>query len=285
MMSNAGQGGLGRGSGTSEMTAQVQDEPRSTGPWAWIAGASEGLGSAFAEVLAERGYDLVLFARRAPLLEEIAERLRREHGHEVVPVALDLARDDLVARLRAHLDARPVDLAVYNAAYAPLGPFLDQDCADLERALQVNATGLLRWCHTLGGAMARQGRGGLLLMSSLAGNQGSHDLATYAGTKGFINVFGESLYSEFAPLGVDVLVCCAGAIRTPGLAAVTSKEAPGTLDARTVAEQSLDRLERGPRFVPGWINAFAALLLGRWLPRRWAVDLMRRASSDVGARS
>ena len=263
----------------------MQDEAETTGRWAWIAGASEGLGCAFAEVLAERGYDLVLFARREPLLQEIAERLRREHGREVVPVALDLATDDLVARLEEQLDARPVHLAVYNAAYAPLGPFLEQECADVERALQVNVTGLLRWSHTLGRAMARQGRGGLLLMSSLAGNQGSHDLATYAGTKGFINIFGESLYSEFAPQGVDVLVCCAGAIRTPGLAAVTSKEAPGTLDARTVAEQALDRLARGPRFVPGWINAFAALLLGRWLPRRWAIELMRRASSDVGAPS
>ena len=260
----------------------MQDAKRSTGRWAWVAGASEGLGRAFAEALAERGYHLVLFARRGPLLQGIADELRKAHGCEVVTQALDLGGEDVVERLQRQLDSTPVDLAVYNAAYAPLGPFLEQDCEDLERALDVNATGLLRWSHTLGRAMAQQGRGALLLMSSLAGNQGSHHLATYADTKGFINIFGESLYSEFAPLGVDVLVCCAGAIRTPGLATVTTKEAPGTLDARTVADQTLDRLDRGPRFVPGAINAFASLLLGRWLPRRWAIDLMRRASSDVG---
>ena len=253
--------------------------------WAWIAGASEGLGLAFAHALAERGYNLLLIARRGQLLAEHRANLAKHHNVQVKTLALDLSVADLATRLAAELQQTPAHLAIYNAAYAPLGAFLASELSEAERALTVNNAGLLSWCHTLGRSMAERGSGTLLLMSSLAGSQGTHNIAAYAASKAFINIFGESLWSELKPLGVHVLVCCAGAIRTPGYAQAAENDAPGTLDAAEVAEAALQSIHRGPRFVPGRTNRLAALLIGRWLPRRWAVGLMRRATQGVNSTS
>lgn len=251
------------------------------GEWALIAGASDGLGAAFARELAERGLNLILLARRAPLLEELAAELQEIHGVEVRVAALDLADVELGARIGALCDDVEVGLAIHNAAFAPVGRVLERELSDLLAAVDVNVRAPLTLVHTLAPAMVKRGRGGILLMSSLAGFQGTPRLATYAGTKAFNNVFGESLWHELRASGVDVEVCCAGAIRTPGFAAAAAKDPPGTLDAAVVAKHALDSLGRGPASIPGWINRLAGLLLGRLLPRRIAVDIMGKNTQDL----
>ena len=84
----------------------------------------------------------------------------------------------------------------------------------------------------------------------------------------------ESLWAETRGQGIDVVACCAGAIRTPGYASTAGKDAPGTLDPEVVAERSLRALGRGPVVIPGFVNRTAALLLGRFLPRRTAIAIM-----------
>ena len=99
-------------------------------------------------------------------------------------------------------------------------------------------------------------------------------VATYAASKAFTTVLGEGLWAELAPRGVDVVVSCAGAIRTPNYGGASTREAPGTLDAREVADETLDALGRSPSVVPGTTNRFARFLLGRLVPRRTAIHLM-----------
>jgi short-subunit dehydrogenase len=251
------------------------------GPWAVVAGASEGLGAAFARDLAARGLHLVLLARRAALLDELAATLRRDHGVEVRVVAVDLAEPSLTERLAAATDGIAVGLAVYNAAYSTVGPLLERPLDDALRVVDVNVRAPLRFVHALAPAMVARGRGGLVLMSSLAGFQGSPRLAAYAASKAFNLVLGESLWSELRPRGVDVLVSCAGAIRTPSYLAAAAREAPGTLDAAEVAALTLDALGRGPIVVPGGVNKLARFFLGRLLSRRGAVDVMRRSTADL----
>ena len=85
--------------------------------------------------------------------------------------------------------------------------------------------------------MIARGRGGVILMTSLAGNQGSPYIATYAASKAFNRVLAEGLWYELKDKGVDVLACCAGAVRTPGYSgAAAGKDAPGTLDPEEVVE-------------------------------------------------
>ena len=93
------------------------------GKWAVVAGASEGLGAAFAQALAKRGFHLILIARRAEVLAAEAERLRQT-GVEVRTLALDLGNPGFVDALLAELEGRELGIAVYNAAYSYMAPFL-----------------------------------------------------------------------------------------------------------------------------------------------------------------
>jgi short-subunit dehydrogenase len=251
------------------------------GPWAVVAGASEGLGAAFAGELAARGLNLVLLARRAELLAAVKERLGAGKAIEIRTVTCDLARPDLASALEAATRDLDVGVAVYNAAYAPVGDLLDRSADELLRVVDVNVRGPLLFARTLAPAMAGRGRGGIVLMSSMAGFQGAPRIATYAASKAFNIVLGEGLWSELGPRGVDVLVSCAGAVRTPGYERTAGKDAPGTLDAAVVAARTLDALGHGPTVVPGATNRLARFLLGRALSRRAAISIMAKSTRDL----
>lgn len=243
-----------------------------------MAGASEGLGAAFAAALAARGLHLVLLARRAEPLERLASGLRARHGVEVRAVALDLGRPDLAEAVGAITAPLEVGLLVYDAAASAIGPFLDHPLATHLGVLDVNCRGPLVLSHLLGGAMARRGHGGLLLMASLAGGQGNPWLASYAASKAFDIVLAEGLWAELRERGVDVLACRAGATRTPAYQATRPRAAVPLQEPEAVAEAALAALGRGPTVVTGGINRLAGVLMSRLLPRRLAIRIMERAT-------
>jgi len=254
------------------------------GPVAVVAGASEGLGAAFAGALAARGLHLVLLARREATLAELAAKLTAAHSITVKTVAVDLADGDFVEALRAATDGLEVGLAVYNAAYSFTSRLLDRPLSDALRVVDVNVAGPLRLVHALVPAMRARRRGGVVLMSSVAGFQGAPGLAAYAASKAFNIVLGESLWAELRPEGVDVVTAVAGAIRTPNFGAASTREAPGTLDPAVVAGQALDALGHGPIVVPGAVNKLALFVMRRLLSRAGAVGLMERSTAKVLAR-
>jgi uncharacterized protein len=251
------------------------------GPWALVAGASSGLGEAFAESLASRGLHVVLVARRAALLAEVAEGLRARHGVEVRCVELDLAAPELWAQLSPHIMDIEVGCFVYNAALSLIGPFLSQPIEEKLRVLDVNCRGPLVLADGLGRAMAERGRGGIVLMTSLAGSQGSPLVATYAATKAFNLVLAEGLWEELGRRGVDVLGCRAGAIRTPAYVATRPKHDPPLMEARAVAQSALRALGRKPSNVPGFVNRLGAFVMNRLLPRRAAIRLIARSTRKM----
>lgn len=251
------------------------------GPWALVAGASEGLGAEFARQIAARGLHLVLVARRGDLLEAVAGELQSRHGVQTRTAVVDMGAADAPERLRAAAAGLEIGLAVANAAFAPVGPFLERPLGDALRAVDVNCRGPLAIAHVLGAAMAARGRGGLVLMSSLAGQQGSPGITAYAATKAFNTVLAEGLWAELRPLGVDVVVCTAGAILTPGFAQASTRRAPGSLPPGAVARAALDALGHGPRVVPGPFNRVAAGLMARVLPRRTAIGIMAGQTGDL----
>jgi short-subunit dehydrogenase len=199
------------------------------GPWALVAGASEGIGAAFADQVAAHGVNLVLIARRAPLLARLQESLRDRHGVEVRTVAVDLVgRDALEAALR-ETEGLEVGMLVYNAAYSRIGPFLDDPLDEHLRELDLNCRGPLMFAHSFGGPMVARERGGIVLMSSLAGGQGSPGISNYAATKAYNTVLAEGLWGELRGRGVDVLACCAGATLTPKYKATQQEQGGGSL--------------------------------------------------------
>jgi hypothetical protein len=254
----------------------------SYGPVALVAGASEGLGASFAHALAARGLDLVVVARRADVLERTADALRSRHGCVVHAAAMDLGTPEAMPALAGIARELEVGLVVYNAAHAPIGPFLEQSVDDLLRVVDVNVRAPLWLARTFAPPMVARGRGGVVLMASIAGAQGTPHVATYAASKAFEIVLAEGLWEELRAHGVDVLVSCAGAIATPGYErAAKARRVPGTLDPDTVAERTIAALGRGPRVTPGFLNALASFIIGRLLPRRLAVSLMAASTRNL----
>lgn len=244
------------------------------GPWALIAGASEGLGEAFARALAERGLNLILLARRGEVLETLAAELRQRHSVQVQTGALDLGQAELPAAVRALVGEREVGLLVYNAAFSQIGEFLNQSLEDQLRMLDVNCRGPLVLAHELGHRMRQRRRGGIILMTSMAGSQGAPLIATYGATKAFNLVLAEGLWDELRSHGVEVVGCRAGSTRTPGYLRSQPTEDILLMEPESVVKAALGALGKGPSVVPGLGNRLATLFMGHLLPRRIAVQLM-----------
>jgi len=252
------------------------------GKWALVAGASEGLGAAYARALAQRGLNLILAARRQPLLDELAADVHGTFGVEVHCHAGDLALPEFLETLQAACSSLDVGVVVFNATQAPVGGFVSTPVQDLMRVVDVNVRAPLALLRGLLPAMTLRSRGAVVLMTSLAGNQGAPRIAAYAASKAFARVLAESVWHELKDQGIDVVACCAGAVRTPGYAAAAGKDAPGTLDPEDVVEQTLKALCRGPVVIPGFVNRVAAVLLGRFLPRRAAIAIMASNTRSLG---
>lgn len=262
------------------MTARAS-LPARLGRWALVAGASEGLGEAYARALARRGFDLVLVARRTEPLEALATALRSEASIEVRTVALDLGAPDALERLAQTVFPLEIGIAIYNAAFAPNGLTFALEPSALDQVVDVNVRGPLLFARAFTPAMVARGRGALVIVSSLAGMQGTPRLASYAASKAFGRVLAEGLWAELRPHGVHVVGVCAGAIRTPNYLRTSRREAPGIWEPARVAEHTLRSLHRGPILVPGWINRIAELVVGRWLPRRWAIAMIASSTKDL----
>jgi len=251
------------------------------GPYAIVVGGSDGLGLAFAAASARRGLNLVLIARQKVRLESAAALLRETYKVEVIAIAADVADYDSVKKAISALDIS-IGLLVYNAAFAPIGLFENQSEEQITLAESVNVKAPLLLTRLLSASMIKQKRGGIILMSSLAGAQGSPNLAVYAATKSFNTILAEGLWKELKPHGIDVIACCAGAILTPGYQqSETTGKAPGTMTAREVAEQTLNALGKGPVVIPGAINKIARFLLTRLLSRKAAINIMNKNTGGL----
>jgi short-subunit dehydrogenase len=254
------------------------------GPWALVAGASEGLGGAYARRLAQVGLGVLLVARREAPLQKLAAELAEQYGVETRFIAGDLAHPDTIARIAREADAVNAGLVVYNAAAAPIGAFAETSAEAIETAISVNVAGPLRLLRQMLPALSARDRSGVILMSSLAGETGSPRIATYAASKAFITAAGLSLAGELRRSGVDVLTCVAGAISTPGLAAASGgARTPGTLTADRVVRTALRAIGRRPVVIPGPFNKFARFVMARLLPRAMVVRIMERSTRSLGA--
>jgi short-subunit dehydrogenase len=254
------------------------------GPYALIAGAAVGLGAEYSRQIAARGLRLVMIDRDPGPLAATADAIRKQHGVEVRTLDIDLARPDVGERVLADTAGLEIGLVVYNAAIGTVAPFLETTPQLDDAAIDVNCRGPLRLVHAFAPAMVARGRGGVILMSSMSGNFGSTQLAVYAATKAFTLVFGDALWSELTPLGVDVLVVQPGSTRTPGWLSSQPSEPGGEImpaaDPAEVVREALATLGVEPRVIPGDANRQGAELLAQ-LPRRQAVEMMSQITAKL----
>jgi short-subunit dehydrogenase len=221
------------------------------GPWALIAGGSEGIGASLADDFARAGLNIVLVARKVEPLEEVAADLRARRGVEVRTLSLDLTDEAMLHRVREATDDIEVGMVVYNAgASHKTGPFLDWALDDALKVVRLNTVGPMVLAHHFGKKMAARGRGAIVLMGSLAGSAGSPSVIPYAGAKAFEQVFAEGLWWELKQHGVDVLHVVVGSTETPAMARLGIVHRQNAADQpQDVARHTLANLTNGPVIV------------------------------------
>jgi short-subunit dehydrogenase len=259
----------------TRQAASRVDDPldlhRRYGGAALVTGASAGIGEAFARRLARAGFDLVLVARRLDRLELLAEELRRAHGVAVHPVSQDLGERDGPTRVLSAVDALGVEIGVLvsNAGFGTYGPFLEQDVTTQLAITEVNNRAPVAFACAMAPRLVARGRGAMIFLSSTAAYQPVPFEAVYGASKAFNLMFGEALWAELRPRGVDVCVLSPGFTPTEyqanaGMGEV--KPITGWTTADQVVDACLGRLGHGPSVVPGWRNR-AIVALMRVLPR------------------
>lgn len=192
------------------------------GPWAVIAGASEGTGECYARQLAAMGINLVLISRRQPALEALGAALAEEHGIAWRAVVQDLAEEGAGQRIVAATAGLDVGLYISNAGVGGFGSFFEDSTEAAHKLVRMNISTLIEAANGFGKRFLErgeggQGRGGIIIMASGAGLGGQPNLALYSGTKAFEMNFAESLWAEYHARGIDVIGIAAPIMRTPTL--------------------------------------------------------------------
>src|SRR5690606_21717302 len=126
----------------------------------------------------------------------------------VTCISCDLGDINAPKKIEAVLSERSVNILVYNAAISYLGPFTDNPAEDNSYAARVNMMSPLHMVQMFGEKMLARKKGAVILMTSMAGLQGSGYLAVYAATKAFLRILSESLWYEWKNKGVDIIGCC-----------------------------------------------------------------------------
>jgi len=228
---------------------------------ALITGASSGIGYEFARLLAQEGYDLVLVARSAERLAEVAREVATAHSIKAEFVALDLSQPEAPAQLFAEVKARglSVDLLVNNAGFGDLSLFANCDWELQRQMIQVNVTTLAQLTRVFLPEMVQRKSGRILNVGSTGSFAPVPYMAIYAATKAFVLSFSEALFAELQGTGVTVTALCPGVTKTKFFARAKSEgmflKKLNEMDARDVARIGYRALMKGKaRVVPGWFN-------------------------------
>jgi len=244
------------------------------GRWVVVTGASSGLGREMAYQLArEHGANLVLVARRAARLREIALELESKAGVKVRVVEADLSREADVERVFTEATEQEIYAVILNAGVTHFGEHRDLTWTAFQAMLATNVTSVVRLASLFAPYLvARANEGGILLVASMAGLMPVPYQSAYSGTKAFLVHFGRAFAYELRGAPVSLSVFAPGGIDTEltessGLGA-HFKSSVTIMPADLCAREALRGFERRRELhVPGWFNQAGALLV-RWLPQR-----------------
>ncbi|MDZ4776361.1 MAG: SDR family oxidoreductase [Alphaproteobacteria bacterium] len=261
---------------------------RGAGQTALVTGASAGIGVDLAECFAKDGYDLILAARSAGPLGEVAQRLASTYGVKATPISVDLQAHGGGAKLAAEIAAKglSVDVLVNNAGFGHAGAF---DGAPMDTQLgqiDLNVRALVELTHIYWKGMLEKKRGGVINVASTAAFQPGPLMAVYYASKAFVMSFSEALWEEARDTGVHVSCLC------PGPTVSKFRERAGTgktrLGARSkvmasmpVAKMGYDAWRRNQRVkVTGGGNAMQAGLV-KFIPRGQLLKIVRGVQSPA----
>jgi uncharacterized protein len=248
---------------------------------ALITGASSGLGEQFAYALARGKYDLVLVARRAKRLEEVAAKARQLGAGQTEIIPADLNDRDRPTAIAQRLDTAQiqVEFLVNNAGFGTAGRFDRMPLARELEEIDVNISALVALTRLFLPAMIVRGRGTIINVSSLAAFQSVPYMATYAATKAFVLSFTEGIANEIVGTGVTVMAFCPGPIKTEFQNVARNEKARvpsfAYQDAEAVVAGAISAAAKGRTvYIPGMLNA--AMAQGVRAAPRWLVNRVLR---------
>jgi len=258
------------------------------GPWALVAGASDGVGAAFAAGLAERGVNVVLLARRQAILDEVAAEINFRTSVQTRTLAIDLAEPGAASAIAAATRDLEIGFLVYCAGADPnFKPFLANPIEAAEAMVRRNCMVPMQLCHHYAPAMMDRGSGGIVIFGSGAGLAGCTNMVAYGASKAFDMVFAEALWAELRDKGVDVLGLILGKTDTPALRQLehsrghlsSPDDVPlGAAAVDDVIAEAFENLTNGPTWMVGE-DMRAAVPMMASLTRRQIVELMTQASA------
>lgn len=237
------------------------------GDWAIVTGASSGIGKELATRLAEANINLVITGRRVELLKNLATDLFDAYQVEVIPIPGDLSKEQEVQELIKSIAHLPIGIAILNAGCGTSGKFLKADINQEINMIDLNCKALCVLTHHFANQFSAQGKGGIILMSSIVAFQGVPNAANYAATKAYVQSLGEALALELKAHNVDLLCAAPGPVSSD-FAKRANMKLGKTLTPQQVGVPILKALGKKSNVLPGFLSKFLTYNL-RMTPR-WA---------------
>jgi len=252
---------------------------------ALITGASSGIGAELARLCAGDGYSVILVARRADRLAELAENLAREYRVQARVIALDLAEATACEALHDQTHGDKVEILINNAGFGLRGPYAETDWEAESRMVQVNMTALAHLTKLFAKDMLRRGPGRILNVGSTAAFVPGPFMAMYYASKAFVVSLSLSIANELQGSGVSVTVLFPGPTRTEfdqaaGVGDSNLFKGP-VMSAAAVAREGYAAMMAGkPEVIAGARNRWM-ILLTRLAPRTMLARFTRRLNSST----
>jgi len=249
---------------------------------ALITGASFGIGAAFAQELASRQVNLVLVARSAAKLQQLAETFTADYGVQVQVIVQDLTQPDAAVEVFAAVQ-QGIDLLVNNAGIGDYGQFSGRSHQQQANLVKLNVLALVELTHLFLPGMQQRGSGGIINVSSISAFQPIPYLAAYSASKVFILHFSQALWAENKSTGVRILVVCPGPTKTDFFAKAEIDISSELMGAQTyetpedVVKAALQALAAGQSTLVtgGWRNR-AIANANRLAPRELLLNVLEK---------
>lgn len=243
--------------------------------FAIVTGASRGIGSAYARLLASRGYDLLLVSRDETRLTDLSHELETNHRIQAHVFIADLAQPDAAHQLfvESRQYRQTPEMLINNAGFGLYGEFVSHPLPRIQEMLHVHVRTVVESIRLFLPGMIERGSGTIINVASIAGLLPVPHFAEYAATKAFLVSFSEALAEEVRPTGVVVQACCPGQTETDFHDSAGFRPS-GRLPMQTadqVAHTSLAALpNKHPVVTIGWQGKLAAWTM-KWLPRKFLI--------------
>lgn len=257
-------------------------------PTALITGASSGIGLEFAKIFAAQKNNLVLIARSANKLNELADTLKQQYDIMVRVIAADLSKMDEVQQVYSTCkeEGIVIDYLINNAGFGDFGFFIENDWSKTEQMIDLNMKSLTKLCYLFAPDMVVRKSGRILNVASTAAFQPGPTMAVYYATKSYVLFFSEALSNELKNFGVTVTCLCPGATES-GFQAAAAMEESALIKGKklpTSTEVALfgyKAMMKGKlTVIHGWMNFLLANSI-RFTPRAWVLPIVRKIQGSA----